>query len=89
MKQNEADNQIDPAYLSWVMDTQERVEESPVEELPNILKEVEEEGAKIHKALSLTFSSHPVKLKEAENLTKKLNFVHRIEQTILDRIPVK
>ncbi len=86
---NENDKAMDPEYLLWVMETQERIAEAHVEDLPAILKDVEEEGEKIQKALSLAFTSQPLQLKEAETLTKKLNFLHRIEQAILDRMPAK
>jgi len=89
VKLNENDKNVDPEYLMWVLDIQERIAEEPVDELPKILKEVDEEGLKIHKKLSLAFCSQPIQLKEAEILTKKLNFIHRIEQACLDRMPTK
>jgi hypothetical protein len=80
---------MDQCFLMWVMDLQERVNDSQTDELLPLKAEVEAEGNQIYEELKRVFNSNSPNLTEAITLTKKLNFIHRLEQTILDRLPVK
>ena len=77
-------------YLMWVMEMQERIQEATeVPELEELLEDVESRAEVVGKNLTEAFRSSPPDIQAAIGLTGELNYLHRMEQEIRDKLPAR